>query len=289
MNRQWTSWRSGWRRPILNFVCIYANEPRSGSVDAVSHPWRSCWRSFQQPRWFSEVKVGEGPAISVHFGRFWSIFPISNQDWIRWWLINSSWDSIEIDGDLWLRLDQCQICGVDSAPLDHVSEMKWRCCDASQTQQKTSKKNGWNLIFLFFFSFFFWLCWQFGDSGLQLISEHLHKLQVLNLCETPVTDKGLSCLQSKPILAIETRAKIIIRTMSMIKLFLASLGSVPTADSRWIVTAKWEKGKETGLDLKWITVLEAADAICRPPDELFPLFSGFLSLSLNLFIIIFFC
>ena len=40
---------------------------------------------------------------------------------------------------------------------------------------------------------------QFGDSGLQLISEHLHKLQVLNLCETPVTDKGLSSLQSKPI------------------------------------------------------------------------------------------
>lgn len=37
---------------------------------------------------------------------------------------------------------------------------------------------------------------QFGDSGLQLISEHMHKLQVLNLCETPVTDKGLSCLSS---------------------------------------------------------------------------------------------
>jgi len=37
---------------------------------------------------------------------------------------------------------------------------------------------------------------QFGDSGLQLISEHLHKLQVLNLCETPVTDKGLSSLQN---------------------------------------------------------------------------------------------
>lgn len=35
---------------------------------------------------------------------------------------------------------------------------------------------------------------QFGDVGLQLISEHLHKLQVLNLCETPVTDKGLSSL-----------------------------------------------------------------------------------------------
>ncbi|VDP26597.1 unnamed protein product [Soboliphyme baturini] len=34
----------------------------------------------------------------------------------------------------------------------------------------------------------------FGDSGLQLISEHLHKLVALNLCETPVTDKGLECL-----------------------------------------------------------------------------------------------
>ena len=79
--------------------------------------------------------------------------------------------------------------------------------------------------------------------------------------------------------------------MSMIKLFLASLGSVPTADSRWIVTAKWEKGKETGLDLKWITVLEAADAICRPPDELSPYFRAF-SLSLSLsqpFYYFFFC
>lgn len=37
---------------------------------------------------------------------------------------------------------------------------------------------------------------QFGDAGLQLISEHLHKLQVLNLCETPVTDKGLASLAS---------------------------------------------------------------------------------------------
>lgn len=37
---------------------------------------------------------------------------------------------------------------------------------------------------------------QFGDNGLQIISEHLQKLQVLNLCETPVTDKSLSCLAS---------------------------------------------------------------------------------------------
>ena len=37
---------------------------------------------------------------------------------------------------------------------------------------------------------------QFGDTGLQLISEYLQKLQVLNLCETPVTDKGLICLSS---------------------------------------------------------------------------------------------
>jgi len=38
---------------------------------------------------------------------------------------------------------------------------------------------------------------QFGDAGLQLLSEHLHRLQVLNLCETPVTDKGLSYLSGK--------------------------------------------------------------------------------------------
>ncbi|KAF2366067.1 hypothetical protein FHG87_003187 [Trinorchestia longiramus] len=37
---------------------------------------------------------------------------------------------------------------------------------------------------------------QFGDSGLQLISEHLHKLQVLNLCETPVTDLGLASVSA---------------------------------------------------------------------------------------------
>lgn len=37
-------------------------------------------------------------------------------------------------------------------------------------------------------------CIQFGDAGLQLLSEHMPKLQVLNLCETPVTDKGLTCL-----------------------------------------------------------------------------------------------
>ena len=37
---------------------------------------------------------------------------------------------------------------------------------------------------------------QFGDVGLELISEHLQRLEVLNLCETPVTDKGLVCLTS---------------------------------------------------------------------------------------------
>ena len=35
---------------------------------------------------------------------------------------------------------------------------------------------------------------QFGDKGLQLVSEHLQKLQILNLCETPISDKGLLCL-----------------------------------------------------------------------------------------------
>ena len=38
---------------------------------------------------------------------------------------------------------------------------------------------------------------KFGDEGLELISEHLLRLQVLNLCETPVTDKGLVCLACK--------------------------------------------------------------------------------------------
>uniref|UniRef100_A0A8C5FW36 C-Maf inducing protein n=1 Tax=Gadus morhua TaxID=8049 RepID=A0A8C5FW36_GADMO len=38
---------------------------------------------------------------------------------------------------------------------------------------------------------------QFGDSGLRLLSEHLACLQVLNLCETPVTDAGLLALSCK--------------------------------------------------------------------------------------------
>lgn len=43
---------------------------------------------------------------------------------------------------------------------------------------------------------------QFGDAGLQMISEHLQKLQVLNLCETPVSDKGISSLACKEILNV---------------------------------------------------------------------------------------
>ncbi|KAK3707967.1 hypothetical protein QZH41_010719 [Actinostola sp. cb2023] len=34
----------------------------------------------------------------------------------------------------------------------------------------------------------------FDDLGLQMVAEHLHHLETLNLCETPVTDVGLSCL-----------------------------------------------------------------------------------------------
>uniref|UniRef100_A0A8C9JPV3 C-Maf inducing protein n=1 Tax=Panthera tigris altaica TaxID=74533 RepID=A0A8C9JPV3_PANTA len=37
---------------------------------------------------------------------------------------------------------------------------------------------------------------EFGDAGLRLLSEHLTMLQVLNLCETPVTDAGLLALSS---------------------------------------------------------------------------------------------
>ena len=35
---------------------------------------------------------------------------------------------------------------------------------------------------------------QFGDDGLLLITEHLHKLEELNLCETYVTNKSLPSL-----------------------------------------------------------------------------------------------
>ncbi|KAG1665382.1 C-Maf-inducing protein [Nymphon striatum] len=37
---------------------------------------------------------------------------------------------------------------------------------------------------------------QLGDSGLQLICDHLPKLQVLNLCEAPVSDKSIASLGS---------------------------------------------------------------------------------------------
>lgn len=40
---------------------------------------------------------------------------------------------------------------------------------------------------------------QFGDAGLRLLSEHLTMLQVLNLCETPVTDAGLLALSCESI------------------------------------------------------------------------------------------
>lgn len=43
-------------------------------------------------------------------------------------------------------------------------------------------------------NFYRFLHFQFNDSGLVLVTEHLHKLQVLNLCETPVTDKALMSL-----------------------------------------------------------------------------------------------
>ena len=39
--------------------------------------------------------------------------------------------------------------------------------------------------------FFFF---QFGDKGLHMVAEQLHNLESLNLCETPVTDDGLSSL-----------------------------------------------------------------------------------------------
>lgn len=40
----------------------------------------------------------------------------------------------------------------------------------------------------------FFLFFQFGDKGLHMVAEQLHNLESLNLCETPVTDDGLSSL-----------------------------------------------------------------------------------------------
>ncbi|CAF3404799.1 unnamed protein product [Rotaria socialis] len=37
---------------------------------------------------------------------------------------------------------------------------------------------------------------RFGDAGLELLSEHLYRLEVLNLCETSITNKGLTYLAS---------------------------------------------------------------------------------------------
>ncbi|CAF5109980.1 unnamed protein product, partial [Rotaria magnacalcarata] len=41
---------------------------------------------------------------------------------------------------------------------------------------------------------------RFGDAGLELISEHLNQLEILNLSETPVTDKGLTYLANMKML-----------------------------------------------------------------------------------------
>ena len=40
----------------------------------------------------------------------------------------------------------------------------------------------------------FFLFFQFGDKGLLMVAEKLHNLESLNLCETLVTDDGLSSL-----------------------------------------------------------------------------------------------
>ena len=50
---------------------------------------------------------------------------------------------------------------------------------------------------------------KFGDEGLELISEHLGNLQVLNLCETPITDKGLSHLTCKRLIVRSTIVRIL--------------------------------------------------------------------------------
>ena len=51
------------------------------------------------------------------------------------------------------------------------------------SMRRMSSRRG--TLFLFF---------QFGDKGLHMVAEQLHNLESLNLCETPVTDDGLSSL-----------------------------------------------------------------------------------------------
>lgn len=76
---------------------------------------------------------------------------------------------------------------------------------------------------------------QFGDAGLQLISEHMQKLQVLNLCETPVSDKGISMLACE---YSDTKLSVII----MILTLLYELGKINLKDEtrfrRYKITAK---------------------------------------------------
>ncbi|XP_017767648.1 PREDICTED: C-Maf-inducing protein-like isoform X2 [Eufriesea mexicana] len=66
---------------------------------------------------------------------------------------------------------------------------------------------------------------QFGDAGLQMISEHLQTLQVLNLCETPVSDKGISTLTSLTSLRelILNSTKLSVQTLESLKKCLPAL------------------------------------------------------------------
>ncbi|KAK3854226.1 hypothetical protein Pcinc_039278 [Petrolisthes cinctipes] len=79
---------------------------------------------------------------------------------------------------------------------------------------------------------------QFGDVGLQLISEHLHKLQVLNLCETPVTDKGLEALAAiKSLRKLNLNStSLSVQTFETLKLMLPSLLEVDIG--------QWKREKE---------------------------------------------
>ncbi|XP_071785114.1 C-Maf-inducing protein-like [Asterias amurensis] len=73
---------------------------------------------------------------------------------------------------------------------------------------------------------------QFGDSGLELITEHMHCLESLNLCETQVTDEGLRCLTDlKKLNHLNLNSTPL--TTRTCKLLLGNLPDLKTIDTRY--------------------------------------------------------
>lgn len=94
---------------------------------------------------------------------------------------------------------------------------------------------------------------QFGDSGLQIISEHLVHLQVLNLCETAVTDKGL-----KNLAAMKHLRHLNLNSTSLSALTFESLKEELPAllecDVRYTDAWTWSEVSSPDVNLNHITV-----------------------------------